>query len=174
VGLAKTSGRTPDLVPLSLKSLSPGSLLLGIVDKVTPTDVTVALPNNMAGRVALAHVSDPVYAKASGAVDEEAQAAVMHMATQAVAIGQVCAHNQIERCFLCSIGPILYLSLFVERIKHPPSDGCVRRLRAPQHPDACFVACFLVRHRWWLRACLPWTARPRAAGACRSACGAAW
>lgn len=90
MGLAKTSGRAAEITPLSIKSLQAGSsLVLGVVERVGLTDVTLALPNNMSGRVSLAQLSDPIYARAATAMDEESQAGVAELARSAVQPGQV-------------------------------------------------------------------------------------
>ena len=52
-----------------LQNVSADMLLLGVVNEISPLDVTVSLPFNMRGSVAISEVSDPITA----AVTQEAE-----------------------------------------------------------------------------------------------------
>jgi rRNA biogenesis protein RRP5 len=57
-GSATKEEPTERIEGLSYKRLMPGSLVLGQVMKITPRDITLALPNNLIGYVPLTAISD--------------------------------------------------------------------------------------------------------------------
>ena len=96
LGCVTKSGRGPPQIQnISLRKMVRGTTMLGIVTRVGPKDVGVALPGGLSGRVSLPEISDPLYARfaaaASGAVMEplQHQDATIALALASLRVGQV-------------------------------------------------------------------------------------
>jgi len=68
LGCVTKAGRAPPQIqPVSLKRFARGTAVLGIVTRVGPKDIGVALPGGISGRVSFPEVSDPLFARFSAA-----------------------------------------------------------------------------------------------------------
>jgi rRNA biogenesis protein RRP5 len=96
LGCVTKAGRAPPQIqPVSLKRFARGTAVLGIVTRVGPKDIGVALPGGISGRVSFPEVSDPLFARfsaaAAGAVMDplQHQEATLRLVLAALRPGQV-------------------------------------------------------------------------------------
>ncbi|GAB5033644.1 rrp5 homolog [Nannochloropsis oceanica] len=79
--VTKVGRAPPQIQPLSLKRFSRGTAVLGIVTRVGPKDIGVALPGGISGRVSFPEVSDPMFAHFSTPAAETFTDSLQHQET---------------------------------------------------------------------------------------------
>ena len=67
--VTKIGRAVPQISPICLKQMVRGTAVLGVVIRVGPKDVSVALPGGLSGRVPLVEVSDPFFSRFSPSVN---------------------------------------------------------------------------------------------------------
>ncbi len=108
--MTKTGRGPSEIQPIAWKKLGKGATVLGLVARVGPRDVAVALPGGMVGRVTFPEISDPLCARFAAA----AQAAGAGTGSEAVAAAAAEAEalalaslkvGQVVRCAVLAGSP---------------------------------------------------------------------